>query len=1010
MNAPIQPGQLLPPTLEFELNGQPVQASAGDTILAVAKRLGVEIPHLCFSEGLRPDGNCRACVVEIAGERTLAPSCCRAVAPGMKVQSGSERALKSQRMVLEMLLSDMPDAGYKWNDGGGALPLTPTLSPEGRGSEEGFRSAQGQGRPDLLPLPLGEGWGEGIGRSHTQPAGQHGELSLWAERMQVKVRPALKALRREQPQADISHPAMAVNLDACIQCTRCVRACREEQVNDVIGYARRGAHSQIVFDLDHPMGASTCVACGECVQACPTGALMPKTQMGSQVVDKTVDSVCPFCGVGCQLSYKVKDNKIVSVEGRDGPANHGRLCVKGRFGFDYAHSPQRLTKPLIRREGVAKDPAALENLNRNTADWSHVFREASWEEALALAAGGLRRLRDVHGPKSLAGFGSAKGSNEEAYLFQKLVRTGFGSNNVDHCTRLCHASSVAALLEGVGSGAVSNQVSDVEHSELIFVIGSNPTANHPVAATWMKNAVQAGKKLVLADPRITDIGRHAWRTLQFKPDTDVAMLNAMIYTVIEEGLTDQAFITQRVKDYQALRERIRPYSPEAMAAICGIPADRLREVARAYATSKASMILWGMGVSQHVHGTDNVRCLIALASITGQIGKPGSGLHPLRGQNNVQGASDAGLIPMMFPNYQRVADKAAHAWFEDFWQSPLDPQPGYTVTEIMDKAMADDSDPHKVRGLYIMGENPAMSDPDLHHARAALASLEHMVVQDIFMTETAWLADVVLPATAWPEKTGTVTNTDRMVQMGRQALQPPGDARADLWIVQQMAAGMGLNWKYAGEHHGVEQVYEEMRRAMHAVISGISWQRLQQHSSVTYPCLSEDDPGQPTVFTEHFDTPDGRVHLVPADLISADELPDASYPFVLITGRQLEHWHTGSMTRRASMLDAIEPVAVASMNGADLQALGVSAGEVITIASRRGAVVVQARRDDGTPQGSVFMPFAFHEAAANVLTNGAIDPVGKIPEFKYCAVQVQAGGQLPAQRGYLGEPLSLQPV
>jgi formate dehydrogenase major subunit len=1010
MNAPLNAQHLQPATVEFELNGQAVQASAGDTILAVAKRLSVEIPHLCFSEGLRPDGNCRACVVEIAGERTLAPSCCRAVAPGMKVQSGSERALKSQKMVLEMLLSDMPDAGYKWNDGGGVLPLTPALAPEGRGSEEDPRSAQGQGRPDLLPLPLGEGWGEGIGLSHTQPVGQHGELSLWAERMQVKVRPELKALRREQPQADISHPAMAVNLDACIQCTRCVRACREEQVNDVIGYARRGAHSQIVFDLADPMGASTCVACGECVQACPTGALMPKTQIGSQAVDKTVDSVCPFCGVGCQLSYKVKDNKIVSVEGRDGPANHGRLCVKGRFGFDYAHSPQRLTQPLIRREGVAKDPAALENLNRNTADWSHVFREASWEEALGLAAGGLRRLRDSHGPKSLAGFGSAKGSNEEAYLFQKLVRTGFGSNNVDHCTRLCHASSVAALLEGVGSGAVSNQVSAVAHSELIFVIGSNPTANHPVAATWMKNAVQAGKKLVLADPRITDIGRHAWRTLQFKADTDVAMLNAMIYTVIEEGLTDPAFIAQRVKDYQALRERIRPYSPEAMAAICGIPAERLREVARVYATSKASMILWGMGVSQHVHGTDNVRCLIALASITGQIGKPGSGLHPLRGQNNVQGASDAGLIPMMFPNYQRVADKAAHAWFEDFWQSPLDPQPGYTVTEIMDKAMADDSDPHKVRGLYIMGENPAMSDPDLHHARAALASREHMVVQDIFMTETAWLADVVLPATAWPEKTGTVTNTDRMVQMGRQALQPPGDARADLWLIQQMAAGMGLSWNYAGEHHGVEQVYEEMRRAMHAVISGISWQRLQQHSSVTYPCLSEDDPGQPTVFTEHFDTPDGRVHLVPADLISADELPDASYPFVLITGRQLEHWHTGSMTRRASMLDAIEPVAVASMNGADLQALGVSAGEVITIASRRGAVVVQARRDDGTPQGSVFMPFAFHEAAANVLTNGAIDPVGKIPEFKYCAVQVQAGGQLPAQRGYLGQALSLQPV
>ena len=959
MNAPVQSASLLlpPATVEFELDGQVVQALEGQTVLQAAGSLGVDIPHLCFKEGLRPDGNCRACVVEIAGERTLAPSCCRTVAPGMKVQSRSERALKSQKMVLEMLLADLPQQGHKWDEQNESL--------------------------------------------------QHGELSVWADRLGVQVRPELRALARPQPPADLSHPAMAVNLDACIQCTRCVRACREEQVNDVIGYARRGSHSQIVFDLDDAMGHSSCVACGECVQACPTGALMPKSQVGSQQVDAKVDSVCPFCGVGCLLTYKVKDQRIVSVEGRDGPANHARLCVKGRFGFDYVHSPQRLTRPLIRREGVAKDPAALERLNRNSADFSSVFREASWEEALALAGGGLKRLREQHGRRSLAGFGSAKGSNEEAYLFQKLVRTGFGSNNVDHCTRLCHASSVAALLEGVGSGAVSNQVSDVEHSELIFVIGSNPTANHPVAATWMKNAVQAGKKLVLADPRITDIGRYAWRTLQFKPDTDVAMLNAMIYTVIEEGLSDQAFIAERVKDYEALCERIKPYSPEAMAPICGISAERLREVARAYATSRASMILWGMGVSQHVHGTDNVRCLIALASITGQIGKPGSGLHPLRGQNNVQGASDAGLIPMMFPNYQRVSDKAAHAWFEDFWQSPLDPKPGYTVTEIMDKAMAEDSDPHKVRGLYIMGENPAMSDPDLHHARAALASLAHLVVQDIFMTETAWLADVVLPATAWPEKMGTVTNTDRMVQMGRQALQPPGDARADLWIIQQIAQGLDLSWNYQGEHHGVAQVYEEMRQAMHASIGGISWQRLEQQSSVTYPCLSEDDPGQPTVFTEHFDTPDGRVHLVPADLISADELPDAQYPFVLITGRQLEHWHTGSMTRRASVLDAIEPVAVASINGADLQALGVSAGDVITIASRRGAVVVRVRRDDGTPAGAVFMPFAFHEAAANLLTNGAIDPFGKIPEFKYCAVRVQAGGQLPEERGY---PSSAAPL
>jgi formate dehydrogenase major subunit len=947
MNAPVSKELLAPPTVEFKLNEQTVLSFEGESILSAAKRNGVDIPHLCYKEGMRADGNCRACVVEIKGERTLAPSCCRNVTPGLEVLSNSLRAKKSQEMVLELLMSDMPDQGYKWTE-----------------------------------------------------AGQHGELSDWAQAMKVSVRPELQSLRRKQPTADMSHPAMAVNLDACIQCNRCVRACREEQVNDVIGYAHRGEHSQIVFDLQDSMGSSTCVACGECVQACPTGALMPKTQVGSQVVDKKVDSVCPFCGVGCLLTYNIKDNRIVSVDGRDGPANHNRLCVKGRFGFDYIDHPQRLTVPLIRKAGVPKDPEAIQHLNRNAAHWSDVFREATWEEALALGAGKLKQLLHTHGPNSLAGFGSAKGSNEEAYLFQKLVRTGFGSNNVDHCTRLCHASSVSALLEGVGSAAVSNQVNDVEYAGLIFVIGSNPSANHPVAATWMKNAAKRGAKIVLADPRVTDIGKHAWRTLQFKPDTDVAMLNALIFTVIEEGLVDQDFIQNRTSNYEALKQNIQGYSPEAMAPICGVPAETLREVAREFATSKGSMVLWGMGVSQHVHGTDNARCLIALVSVTGQIGKPGSGLHPLRGQNNVQGASDAGLIPMMYPNYQRVNNPEAHTWFEKFWDTPLDKQPGYTVVEIMHKALADDTDPHKVRGMYVMGENPAMSDPDLNHARHALSSLEHLVVQDIFMTETAWLADVVLPATAWPEKTGTVTNTDRMVQMGRQAVQAPGQAKADLWIIQQMAKGMGLNWQYSGEHHGVAAVYEEMRQAMHEVISGITWDRLERDSSVTYPCLTEEDPGENTVFKESFATNDGRVHLVPADIIPANERPDSDYPFVLITGRQLEHWHTGSMTRRASVLDALEPEATASLCGADMLALSLGAGDVVTLATRRGQVSLRVRRDDGTPSGSVFVPFAYYEAAANLMTNAALDPVGKIPEFKYCAVSISKGGQLSQSVGF----------
>jgi len=926
-------------TVSFTLNGQSVEAPAGQSIFNIAKGLGIAIPHLCHKEGLAPAGNCRACVVEIAGERTLAPSCCRSATPGMQVRTDSERAQKSQKMVLEMLLADLPEQGHKWLDDDANAP--------------------------------------------------HGELSQWAQAQGVQVRPQLAALRREAVPADLSHPAMAVNLDACIQCNRCERACRDLQVNDVIGLAFRGAHTQVVFDLADPMGASSCVGCGECVQACPTGALMPKSHIGPQTVDREVDSVCPFCGVGCLVTYQVKDEKIVSVQGRAGPANEGRLCVKGRFGMDYIHSPDRLTKPLIRKPGVAKDVRLVDG----HTDWREVFREASWDEALTLAAQPLNALRQQHGPKSLAGFGSAKGSNEEAYLFQKLVRTGFGSNNVDHCTRLCHASSVAALLEGVGSGAVSNPVRDVEHSDLIIVIGSNPTANHPVAASWMKNAARRGTRIVLADPRITDIGRHAWRTLPFKADTDVALLNAMLHVIVSEGLCDEAFLRERADHVAELKAHVQAFSPEAMAPICGIPAGTIREVARAYATAKAAMILWGMGVSQHVHGTDNVRCLIALASITGQIGRPGTGLHPLRGQNNVQGASDAGLIPMMYPNYQRVSDKSAHDWFEKFWNTPLDDQPGYTVVEIMHKALAPDSDPHKVRGMYIMGENPAMSDPDLNHARHALASLEHLVVQDIFLTETAWLADVVLPASAWPEKTGTVSNTDRTVQMGRQAVQPPGDAKPDLWIIQQMAQRMGLNWAYgrdeAGDHDGVAAVYEEMRQAMHAAIGGIDWARLNA-GSVTYPCLSADDPGQPIVFHDHFPTPDGRVKLVPADLIPAAEQPDADYPLVLITGRQLEHWHTGSMTRRASVLDALEPAATASMCAADMAWLNLQAGQRIRVASRRGHVELALRQDNGTPQGAVFIPFAYVEAAANELTHAALDPFGKIPEFKFCAIRVEA--------------------
>ena len=918
------------PTVEFELNGKAVTARADETLLSVAKREGIEVPHLCFKESLQAVGNCRACMVEIAGERVLAPSCCRVASNGMKVTTDSSRAQASQKMVLELLQSDMPEASYT----------------------------------------------------------RHNEVDQWSAKMGLS-KPRFEA--RAQVTRDLSHPAIAVNLDACIQCTRCLRACRDEQVNDVIGLALRGAQVKVVFDMDDAMGESTCVACGECVQACPTGALMPAREAALQVPDMQIESVCPYCGVGCQLTYHVKDNKILFVQGRDGPANHERLCVKGRYGFDYAHHPQRLTTPLIRRSDAPKSADFVMDPSRVM----DVFREASWDEALALAGGKFAQLRDAFGKKSLAGFGSAKCSNEEAYLFQKLVRTGFGSNNVDHCTRLCHASSVVALLEGIGSGAVSNPVMDVTHSEVAIIIGANPAVNHPVAATWIRNAIQNGTKLILMDPRRSDLSRLAHRHLQFKPDTDVALLNAMMHVIVQENLVDLDFIEKRTENYAALKANVQGYSPEKMAPICGIDAETIRYTARLYANSKASIILWGMGVSQHVHGTDNARCLIALSLMTGQIGRPGTGLHPLRGQNNVQGASDAGLIPMMFPDYQHVSLAASRERFEAAWKLPagtLDEQPGLTVVEVMHAI-----EKGQIKGLYVLGENPAMSDPDANQARHALAHLEHLVVQDIFLTETAYLADVILPASAFPEKTGSFTNTDRLVQMGRQAIEPPGQAKQDLWIIEQIAKRVGLNWNY--EH--VSQVFDEMRLLM-PNIAGITWDRLEREHAVTYPCKVEGDPGTRVVFVDDFPRTGGRGKFVPADIIPANERPDSQYPFVLITGRQLEHWHTGSMTRRASVLDAIEPDPVALVHPLDLALLGGQPGDLITLASRRGEVTLYARADDSSPRGAIFVPFCYYEAAINKLTNAALDPFAKIPEFKYCAIKATMGGSVPVISSYGG--------
>ncbi len=907
----------------FELDGRQVEARPGETLWEVAKRLGTHIPHLCHkpAPGYRPDGNCRACMVEIEGERVLAPSCKRAAVAGMKVKTATERASKARAMVLELLLADQPER---------ATSHDPTSH---------FWSQVDFAAVKTNRFPAQERW-----------------------------------------QPDVSHPAMRVNLDACIQCNLCVRACRDVQVNDVIGMAYRGHHAKVVFDFDDPMGQSTCVACGECVQACPTGALMPAAYLDEKQTrtiypDREVDSLCPYCGVGCQVSYKVKDDRIIYADGRDGPANHNRLCVKGRFGFDYITHPDRLTTPLVRLDQVGKrandqvDPAN---------PWTH-FRKATWEEALARAAGGLKALRDRHGHKALAGFGSAKGSNEEAYLFQKLVRTGFGSNNVDHCTRLCHASSVAALMEGINSGAVSAPFEAALDAEVIVVIGANPTVNHPVAATFIKNAVkQKGAKLIVIDPRRQALSRHAYLNITFKPGSDVALLNAMLNVIITEGLHDEAYIAAYTENFEALRENVAGFTPERMSEVCGVDATTIREVARLYARARASIIFWGMGISQHVHGTDNARCLIALALVTGQVGRKGTGLHPLRGQNNVQGASDSGLIPMVYPDYQSVENAEVRKLFETLWGTKLDPKTGLTVVEIMNAVHAG-----QIRGMYIEGENPAMSDPDLNHAREALAKLEHLVVQDLFLTETAFYADVVLPASAFAEKTGTFTNTDRRVQLARPVVASPGDARQDWWIIQEIARRIGLEWNYSGP----PEIFAEMASTMPS-LRNITWKRLEREGAVTYPVDGPDQPGNAIIFTDGFPTANKRGKIVPARIRPPDEIPDDEYPMVLSTGRVLEHWHTGAMTRRAGVLDELEPEAIAHLSPRELRRLDMVPGEKLRLETRRGAVELKVRADSDVPVGMVFLPFCYAEAAANLLTNPALDPSGKIPEFKFCAVRI----------------------
>jgi formate dehydrogenase major subunit len=958
-----------PRTVTLTIDGAAVTVPEGTTIWTAARDAGSDIPVLCHDERYDPVGVCRMCVVD-AGARAYAAACVRPCEDGMDVKTSTPDLERNRATLIELLLTDQPEPERDPKQ-------TTTGDNELLALADRYEVARGDG----LPTASGRG-------------------------------------------TDMSNPVIAVDHDACILCDRCVRACDDIQGNDVIGRSGKGYATRIAFDLNDPMGASSCVTCGECVAACPTGALTNKPIRDVPIRPRAeldaVESVCPYCGVGCALTYQVDRERgaIAFAEGRDQPGSKGRLCVKGRYGWDYAASAQRLTTPLIRRDeaypkgalsadvrgemnGGRSEPRERQEQEENgqngrngakrqrrrkpggLVDYAEVlphFREATWEEALDLVA---RRLTEIHaegGPAAIAGFGSAKCSNEEAYLFQKLIRTGFHTNNVDHCTRLCHASSVAALFEGIGNAAVSTTYGDVVNADVAIIAGSNSTANHPVASSFFKQARRRGTTVIYVDPRAERMADHADIFCQLKPGTDVALYNGIMHEVIRLELVDKEFVEHRTSNFAALAETVKDYPPERAAQITGVDAAVIRRIARLWGEAGSGIIFWGMGISQHTTGTDNARCLIAMCAITGNVGRPGSGLHPLRGQNNVQGSSDMGLIPMFYPDYQRADDPAVHARFEQLWGTELDPKRGLTVTEIIGSALAGG-----VRGMYMMGENPFLSDPNINKVRKALSALDFLVVQDIFLTETAEFADVILPASSYLEKDGTYTNTDRRVQLGRKVLDTPGDARVDWEVVQDIANRIGLGWSYSSPR----EVFDELVSLMPSY-ANLSYDNLGSTGKLYPNSDPEHSDGTVVMFGERFNTADGLAHLVPAEWLPAKELPNEEYPFVLNTGRLLEHWHTGSMTRRSFALDTISPKAEVYLNAEDAADLGLADGELARVSSRRGTIVLETRVSHREGRGNCFIPFHFREAAANLLTIDEIDPVGKIPEFKFCAVRIEA--------------------
>ncbi len=984
---PSRPQANFQPMPSATINGRTVTAPDGSTILEAARQAGVEIPTLCWYPKLPVAGNCRICVVSVEGQAKLLPACATKIADDMRITTESDAAVAARRGVLQLLLERYPADHLL--DGGRARP---------RNEFEEY-----------------------VVRYGVKP-------TLMAQR--------LLGLRQgdERP----GDPMISHDMSRCILCTRCVRACEDIQVVGVLDVGYRGEHAQIIVGADGDPDKAACTWCGECVRVCPTAAIfevLPQQRFGTARVepDRVVRSVCPYCGVGCQVDLHVRDNQIARVTSPNielNTPNQGSTCVKGRFGYDFVQHKDRLTAPLIRKgwakragrwawegpagagrrggpwstiadEGLAEKPAAppratgkrlrdlplLERVTQDVrdraatpADWYQPFREATWDEALDLVADQLKRIHAAHGSNAIAVFQSAKCTNEENYLLQRLFRGAFGTNNVDHCTRLCHSTSVSAMQAALNTAAASGSMREIEEAcDVIFIAGANTTETHPVFGAAIKRAHRRGAFLIVADPRRIELARRADIHLQMLPGTDVALFNAMLRHILAAGLENREFIRTRTKDFETVRAAVAPYTPERAEAITGVPAALIRAAAERYARGPNTSTLWAMGLTQHLTGHDMVTSLLNLILATGMIGRWGAAMMPVRGQNNVQGASDMGAIPFVYPDYQPVSDpkvreKFARAWGVEPERMSL--QPGLKVTE-----MAKDDSP--VRGLYIMGENPIISDPDIAHAEAWFRSVEFLAVQDLFLTETARYADVVLAGGSFAEKTGTYANTERRVQIAHKAIEPPGQARADWEIIVDLSNRIGLPTRFDSPADVMEEI-----RTLAPAWAGVTYEQLEG-AGLQYPVPEDGHPGTAFLFDDQFPTTDGVATFNPAAYTDPGELPDDTYPFVMCTGRQLYHWHTGTMTRRSRGLDAREPAPIVEIHPDDAAQLGITDGDLVRLTSRRNAVVISARISDRVARRQVFVPFHFREAAANLLTSPVLEPHAKMAALKVCAVRIE---------------------